>query len=261
MVINSHLFLFLSIISSDLAIHGGEWHEAGGDLGKLHSGESSKSTSTEGRDSGPVGVPYVGPESGAGKPQGVVAVGLLPQCLQTITNAGQTSTQVGETVGVSHSVWGFLFSTIYWCLQIAIMCSCSHCQSLMQVCVRPRSRDVSLTLPTQAADLSAAPGSSCPTLSPHWAGVDHDPEKGHCGSGCAHIQRCDWLMELECCLCKPRCSFELSTSIMYFFLSDETLTSEVESWTTGEQLASWLLLCRCHSSHAMRLHTFNTWQN
>lgn len=26
--------------------------------------------------------------------------------------------------------------------------------------------------------------------------------------------------------------------------SDETLTSEVESWTTGEQLASWLLLCR-----------------
>lgn len=29
-----------------------------------------------------------------------------------------------------------------------------------------------------------------------------------------------------------------------FLLSDETLTSEVESWTTGEQLASWLLLHR-----------------
>lgn len=32
-------------------------------------------------------------------------------------------------------------------------------------------------------------------------------------------------------------------SILYF-LPDETLTSEVESWTTGEQLASWLLQYR-----------------
>lgn len=32
------------------------------------------------------------------------------------------------------------------------------------------------------------------------------------------------------------------------FFSDEKLTTEVESWTTGEQLASWLLLSRCSSS-------------
>lgn len=60
-----------------------------------------------------------------------------------------------------------------------------------QVCVRPWSRNVPLTVPTQTADLSAAASSSCPTLSPHWAGVDCYPEKGHRGSGRAHIQRCD----------------------------------------------------------------------
>lgn len=36
----------------------------------------------------------------------------------------------------------------------------------------------------------------------------------------------------------------LTPSPFLFLLSDETLTSEVESWTTGEQLASWLLLHR-----------------
>lgn len=61
----------------------------------------------------------------------------------------------------------------------------------LQVCVRPWSRNVSLAVPTQTADLSAAASSSCPTLPPHRAGVDRYPEKGHHGSGRAHIQRCD----------------------------------------------------------------------
>lgn len=88
------------MISSDLAIYRGEWHEplAGADLGELHSGESTKSASTEGRDPGPIGVPHVGPQSGAEKPPGVAAAGLLPQRLHPIPHAGQASAQVGETV-------------------------------------------------------------------------------------------------------------------------------------------------------------------
>lgn len=46
-----------------------------------------------------------------------------------------------------------------------------------------------------------------------------------------------------------------------FFLSDEMLMSEVESWTTGEQLASWVLLSRYVSSHVVRLHAFNVPQH
>lgn len=167
----------------------------------------------------------MGPESGTGKPQGVAAVGLLPQCLHTITSAGQTSTQVGETVCVPHSVWGFLLYNSLMSSNWYNVLLHSLPISSMQVCVRPWSRDVSLTVPTQAANLSAAPGSSCPALSPHWAGVDHDPEEGHCGAGCSHIQWCDWLM--ECFLCKPRCSSEISTSIMYFF----SLRWNVAKWS------------------------------
>lgn len=113
-----------------------------------------------------------------------------------------------------------------------------------QVCVRPWSGNVQLTVPTQTADLSAAASSNCPTLSPYRAGVDGYPEKGHHGSGRAHIQRCDGQEGALKLFVQTQMFISTICLITFFFLSDETLTSEVESWTTGEQLASWLLLCR-----------------
>lgn len=99
------------IISSDLAIYRGERLEprAGADPGELHRGESAKSASPEGWDPGPVGVPHLGPQPGAGKPPGVAAAGLLPERLHPIPHAGQASAQVGETMRSTVEKSAFVF--------------------------------------------------------------------------------------------------------------------------------------------------------
>lgn len=130
--------------------------------------------------------------------------------------------------------------------------------SPVQVCVWLRSRGVPLTVPTQTADLSAAASSHCPKLPTHPAGVDHQPEEGHHAAGCTHIQRWDWLKwnSLEKQEHVHHETQFLLLVLKYLLHSDETLTTEVESWTTGEQLASWLLSFRYSSKHAVCLYPF-----
>lgn len=89
--VSSFVFKLIGFrFSSDLAVY--SWVRpqqlAGADVGELHCGEGSKQASFKGRDPGPAGVPNMGSAGESGQSEGLVAAGLLPQCLHPITNPG-----------------------------------------------------------------------------------------------------------------------------------------------------------------------------
>ncbi len=96
---NSHLLYFtsLTVFATDLALYRRVRPQplAGADVGKLHSRKGSEPAGSEGRDPGPVGLSYVGNAERAGQSERLVVAGLLPQCLHSLTNTGQTPAQVG----------------------------------------------------------------------------------------------------------------------------------------------------------------------
>lgn len=117
-IVSSHLILlihyclFFIPVSTDSEVYRGVRPEqlARADVRELYSGEGPESASPTGRDPGPVGLLHMGQTGRSGQSEGMASADLLPQCLYTVTNTGQTTAEVSSVYRQTQTLIFFTFT-------------------------------------------------------------------------------------------------------------------------------------------------------